>query len=158
MGRTPKTYEPTGMGIAINIPARRHDVLADILIDAVRASASGEDAQEAATRIARAKGVEHGARRRERLRPGRVGPERALTIISELLDAGGYEPQRESPTAVRLRNCPFQPLSARAPDVVCLVDRSYLSGLLAGLEITTVKMIPDHEPGNCCAMFTGIQH
>jgi hypothetical protein len=38
MGRTPKAYEATGTDITISIPARRHDVLADILIDAVRAS------------------------------------------------------------------------------------------------------------------------
>jgi predicted ArsR family transcriptional regulator len=157
IGRTPKTYEPTDTGIAINIPARRHDVLADILIDAVRAGASGEDALEAATRIAGAKGAELGARQRERRRPGRLGIERALTIIGKLLEADGYEPQRESSTDVRLRNCPFHPLASRAPDVVCAVNRAYLSGLLDGLEITTVKMVPEREPGNCCVMFTGTQ-
>ena len=43
VGRTPKTYEPSGSDVAISIPPRRHDVLADILVDAVRAGARGED-------------------------------------------------------------------------------------------------------------------
>src|SRR5215831_19131570 len=103
VGRTPKTYEPSGVDISISIPARHYDVLADILIDAIRAGASGEDPQAAATQAARAKG--------------------ALTVAGEVLDELGYEPQREAPTELRLRNCPFHPLSARAPDVVCKVNQ-----------------------------------
>jgi predicted ArsR family transcriptional regulator len=155
IGRAPKTYEPSDADIAISIPARRHDVLADILIDAVRAGASGEDALEAATRIARLRGAEYGASQRERLRPGRLGTERALTVIMDILDERGYEPQRESPTELRLRNCPFFPFSARAPEVVCAVSQAWLSGLLEGLDITTAEMVPDRDPGNCCVMFTG---
>src|SRR5262249_56107637 len=67
VGRTPKTYEPSGTDISITIPARHYDVLADILIDAVRAGASGEDPQSAAVEAARVKGAEYGATHRERL-------------------------------------------------------------------------------------------
>jgi predicted ArsR family transcriptional regulator len=155
IGRAPKTYEPSDADIAISIPARRYDVLAGILIDAVRAGASGEDALEAATRIARLRGAEYGASQRERLRPGRLGTERALTVITEILDERGYEPQRESPTDLRLRNCPFHPLTADAPDVACAVNQAWLSGMLEGLGITTAETVPDRDPGNCCVMFTG---
>lgn len=154
IGRAPKTYEPSDADISISIPARRYDVLADVLIDAVRAGSSGEDALEAATRIARLRGAEYGASQRERLRPGRLGAERALTVIMEILDERGYEPQRESPTELRLRNCPFYPFSARAPDVVCAVSQAWLNGLLEGLDITTVEMVPDPDPSYCCVMFT----
>jgi predicted ArsR family transcriptional regulator len=155
IGRAPKTYEPSDADIAISIPARRYDVLAGILIDAVRAGASGEEALEAATRIARLRGAEYGASQRERLRPGRLGTERALTVITEILDERGYEPQRESPTELRLRNCPFHPFSARAPDVVCAVNQAWLGGLLEGLDIATAELVPDRDPGHCCVMFTG---
>jgi predicted ArsR family transcriptional regulator len=157
VGRTPKTYEPSGAEIAISIPARRHDVLAGILIDAIRAGTTpGENALEAATRIARLRGAERGASERERLRPGRLGAERALTVVGEILDECGYEPYRETPTRLRLRNCPFHPFAARAPDVVCPVSQAGLSGLLEGLGVTTVTMIPDPDPGTCCVMFTGM--
>lgn len=155
VGRTPKTYESSGAEIAVSIPARRYDVLADILIDAVRASASGEDALEAATRIARLRGAEHASTRRERLRSGRLGAERALTMAGEILEECGYEPQRETPTRLRLRNCPFHPFAGRAPDVVCAISQAGLNGMLEGLGVTTVKMVPDLDPGTCCVMFTG---
>jgi predicted ArsR family transcriptional regulator len=158
VGRTPKTYEPSGADIAITIPARRHDVLADILIDAVRAGATGEDPRSVAAQVARAKGAEQGASQRERLRPGRLGAERALTVAGEILDEYGYEPERETPTQLRLRNCPFHPLSARAPDVVCVVNQAYLGGLLDGLGATSVKVVHDPEPGTCCVRLTGILH
>jgi predicted ArsR family transcriptional regulator len=155
VGRTPKTYEPSGAEIAITIPARRHDVLAGILIDAL--AASGENALEAATRIARLRGAERGASERERLRPGRLGAERALTVVGEILDEWGYEPRRETLTRLRLFNCPFQPLATRAPDVVGAISQAGLSGLLEGLGVTTVTMVPDPGPGTCCVMFTSTQ-
>lgn len=157
VGRMPKSYEPSGAEIAISIPARRHDVLAGVLVEAVHAGAAGENALDAATRIARLRGAEHGARRRERLRLGRLGAERALTLLGEILDECGCEPQRESPTELRLRNCPFHPFSARAPDVVCAVSQAGMCGLLEGLNAPTVNVIPDPEPGSCCVMFTGTQ-
>jgi predicted ArsR family transcriptional regulator len=155
VGRTPKTYEPSGVDVAISIPARQYDVLAGILIDAVRAGASGEDPRSAATQAARIKGADRGASQRERLRPGRLGAERALTVAGEILGECGYEPQREAPTQLRLRNCPFHPLAARAPDVVCAVNKAYLSGLLDGLGATSAEAVPDPEPGTCCVMLTG---
>jgi predicted ArsR family transcriptional regulator len=155
VGRTPKTYEPSGADIAISIPTRRHDLLAAILIDAVRAGTSGEDPLSAAQRVARLKGTEQGASQRERLRPGRLGPERALTVAGEILDECGYEPQRETPTQLRLRNCPFHPLAERARDVVCLVNHAYVSGLLDGLGATSAEAVFEPSPGTCCVRLTG---
>jgi predicted ArsR family transcriptional regulator len=155
VGRTPKTYEPSGVDIALSIPARQYDMLAGILIDAVRAGASGEDPRSAATQTARIRGAEQGATQRERLRPGRLGAERALTVAGEILGELGYEPQREAPTQLRLRNCPFHPLAGRAPDVVCAVSQAYLSGLLDGLGATSAKVVSDPEPGTCCVLLTG---
>lgn len=158
VGRTPKTYEPSGADIAISIPARRYDVLAGILIDAVRAGTAGEDPLAAATRMARARGTEQGASHRERLRPGRLGPERALTVAGEILGECGYEPQREGLTQLRLRNCPFHPLAEANRDVVCAVNRAYVSGLLDGLGATSTEAVPDHGPGTCCVQLTGVPH
>jgi predicted ArsR family transcriptional regulator len=158
VGRTPKTYEPSGADIAITIPARRHDLLAGILIDAIRSEAPGEDSLTAATRVARARGVEHGVSHRERLRPGRLGPERALTVAGEILGADGYEPQRQGPTELRLRNCPFHPLNLRAPDVVCAINHAYVSGLLEGLGAASIQAVPDPDPSACCVMLTSIPH
>lgn len=155
VGRTPKTYEPADTEITVSIPPRHHDVLAGILVDAVAAESAGEDARSAATRIAAGQGRELGAAQRSRLRPGRLGAERALTIAGQILGDCGFEPQRDTPTGLRLRNCPFHPLAARAPELVCAINHAYLSGLLQGLGADTVGAILDPQPGSCCVRLAG---
>ena len=149
-GRTPKTYEPSPADIAVSIPPRHHDVLAGILAEAVVAGCDGEDARSAAARIAADRGRELGAGQRVLLRPGRLGAERALTLAAGLLTGCGYEPQRDPAGGLRLRNCPFHPLAARAPGLVCAINHAYLGGVLEGLGAGTVAALLDPQPGSCC--------
>jgi predicted ArsR family transcriptional regulator len=79
-------------------------------------------------------------------------------VAGEILDADGYEPQRQGPTQLRLRNCPFYPLNRRAPDVVCAISHAYLSGLLEGLGATSIQAVSDPEPSTCCVMLTSTPH
>ncbi|GAB3908400.1 helix-turn-helix transcriptional regulator [Microbispora bryophytorum] len=150
VGRTPKVYEPTETDIRVTIPERRHEVLADILVDAVLAEGKGESARQAAARVAGRHGEEIGAAERARAKPGRLGAERALTLLESLLARHGFEPGRESPTCVRLHNCPFHPLAARAPELVCGVNHAFLDGMLTGLEATRVQAVLVPRPGECC--------
>ncbi|MFE5029381.1 hypothetical protein ACFRAO_40330 [Streptomyces sp. NPDC056656] len=73
-----------------------------------------------------------------------------LTVCEGLLAGHGYETVREAPTRLRLRNCPFQPLAAKAPDLVCGMNQAFLSGYLTGLEVNGVKAVLTPEPGECC--------
>ncbi len=148
VGRKPKLYEPSGAEIHVQIPARRHDLLAEILTDAVMAPEPS--AQEAASHVARTRGEQAGARERARIRPGRLGTERALTVASSLLAEYGFEPSRDAPTCVRLRNCPFHPLAGRAPELVCGINHAFLSGVLAGLEAPTVEAVLAPGAAECC--------
>jgi predicted ArsR family transcriptional regulator len=147
IGRAPKVYEPSDVDIRVTIPPRSHDLLADVLIDAVLPS---PDAQDAARRAAQAHGETLGAEERSRTRPGRLGSERALTRAAELLARHGFEPTRDTPTCVRLRNCPFHPLAARATELVCGVNQAFLSGVLTGLGATTVQAVLAPRAGECC--------
>ncbi|KOV97071.1 transcriptional regulator [Streptomyces sp. NRRL B-1140] len=150
VGRQPKVYEPTGAQITVNIPDRRHELLADLLLDAVLTAQAGEDAAQAAISVARQRGRQVGEAARHETRPGRLGPERGLTTCERLLDQYGYEPVRETPTRIRLRNCPFHPLAARAPDLVCGMNQAFLSGYLEGLEVSGVGAVLAPEAGECC--------
>ncbi|OKJ88805.1 transcriptional regulator [Streptomyces sp. TSRI0107] len=150
VGRQPKVYEPTDAQITVNIPDRRHEFLADVLLDAVLTEGTDENAAQAAVRTAEQRGREMGERAREETRPGRLGPERGLTACERLLDEYGYEPVRETPTQLRLRNCPFHPLAAKAPDLVCGMNQAFLSGYLSGLEVSGVQAVLAPEPGECC--------
>lgn len=150
VGRSPKVYELSGADIAVSIPARHHDVLADILLDAVLTAGEHDDARQAAMRVATRRGVDLGEGERTRMRPGRLGAERALTIAEATLTRYGFEPIRRSPGDLCLRNCPFHPLAARAPDLVCGINQAFLAGYLTGLQASGVEAVLEPTAGQCC--------
>jgi len=150
VGRTPKVYEPSDTDIAVHVPPREPQVLADILIQAVVTEGADERAGEAVLRVARARGVALGEDERARVRPGRIGAERAMTLASTVLERHGFEPCRAAGT-VRLRNCPFHPLAATAPELVCGLNHAFLTGMLEGLHAhATVDAVLAPRQGACC--------
>jgi predicted ArsR family transcriptional regulator len=149
-GRTPKVYEPTDVDVRVSIPPRELDILADILVDAVLTETGGESAREAALRVATDHGRRLGQGERDQIRPGRLGAERALTCAGRTLERYGFEPVRETSGLLRLSNCPFHPLAAKAPDLVCAINHAFLTGLMAGLRANTVHAELAPRPGACC--------
>ncbi|MFI7112904.1 helix-turn-helix transcriptional regulator [Nonomuraea sp. NPDC050227] len=129
VGRAPKVYEPSDLDVQVSIPPREPVLLADILLDAVLAETPGESAG---------------------LRGARLGPERALTCAQQVLERHGFEPSRDTPTLVRLRNCPFHPLAAKAPELVCGINHAFLAGFLDGLGAPAVQATLIPRPGHCC--------
>ena len=102
-------------------------------------------------RLAEARGTELGEAQRDLRRPGRLGTERALTLAAEALDDLGFEPERATPALLLLRNCPFHPLAAQAPDLVCSINQRFLDGYLHGLGAAdTTAAILQPEPDSCC--------
>jgi predicted ArsR family transcriptional regulator len=150
VGRRPKVYEPTGADFQISIPARRHELLADIFVQAVLAEPEHGSARAAAVQAAHRRGLREGTDVRERLRPGRLGGERALTIAAEALGGHGFEPDRVSPACVRLRNCPFHPLAQQAPELICGLNHAFMGGLVEGLQAETVEAVLAPTAGECC--------
>jgi predicted ArsR family transcriptional regulator len=153
VGRTPKVYEPTDAEMHICIPAREHDLLADILIDTVLTQ-DQEAGSEAALQVARHRGAQLGATERERARPGRLSAERALTLATTVLARYGFEPERATPTLLRLRNCPFQPLASKAPQLVCGINHAFLAGFLDTLQASTLTAVLAPRANECCVELT----
>lgn len=149
-GRRPKLYEPSGVTVQFSIPDRRHELLADMLMEAVLTEAQTEDARQAAVRVAAERGRDLGTTERQTTRPGRLGAERGLTICERMLERYGFEPIRETTTRLRLHNCPFQPLTAKAPDLVCAMNHAFLAGYLDGLQATGLRVTLAPRPGECC--------
>jgi predicted ArsR family transcriptional regulator len=150
VGRAPKLYEPADVDIRVAIPPRRHDLLADILLEAVLTEGRDEDARGAALRAAAQRGEQLGAEERRRIRPGKLGAERALTYAETVLARYGFEPARTDPACLRLRNCPFHPMAERSPALVCGLNQAFLQGFLHGLHATTVRADLAPEAGHCC--------
>jgi predicted ArsR family transcriptional regulator len=162
-GRAPKAYRPAAAEVAITIPERRYDVLGDVLAQAIVTDGPASTARLAAHQLARERGQALGERVRSQRRLGRLGPERALTVTSELLAACGYAPAR-APTGLQLvlRNCPFQQLARRAPELTCGLNHDFIAGLLAGLRTRRVDAVlqPDQaaEPARCCVLLHAPAH
>jgi predicted ArsR family transcriptional regulator len=148
-GRTPKRYEPAGVDVQVSIPPREHALLAGILVDAVTSTAGGAAAR-AAFRAAGERGRELGQAERAAIRPGRLGAERALTAATGFLDRSGFEPVRAAPTTVLLRNCPFHPMAAQAPELVCGISKAFLTGFLDGLGAMSATAVLNPGAGHCC--------
>jgi predicted ArsR family transcriptional regulator len=153
-GRTPKVYLPADIDVQVSIPQREHAALAGILIDAITSRAPAEDARHAALRVATERGRTLGAAERDRIRPGRLGAERALTYAIGMLERYGFEPARAEPTRVWLRNCPFQPLAAHSPDLVCGINQAFLAGFLDGLGASALTAVLVPRPDGCCVELT----
>lgn len=149
VGRAPKVYEPTNRDVSVTIPPRALDTIGAILVDAIASQKADETAEDARNRVAR----EHGRRLAVGGHPplrGRLGPERALTVTERTLDDFGYEPYRPEPQCLRLRNCPFHPITERAPALVCGINEAFLTGILEGLGAECLLAALRPLPDECC--------
>jgi predicted ArsR family transcriptional regulator len=150
VGRAPRVYEPGAREVAVRVPERTPEVLAEILVDAVLEERPDEPAAAAAVRVARARGARAGEQERAATRGGRIGAERALSLCADVLGRQGYEPYR-GPGGVRLRNCPFHQMAAKAPEFVCGLNRAYVEGMVTGLGAEgRVDAVLAPAPGECC--------
>jgi predicted ArsR family transcriptional regulator len=154
VGRAPKVYEPVDTDLQISIPPRRLDLLADILLTAVLApgpASSSAAPSSAALEAATERGRDLGETERRSARPGRLGAERALTLVTALLTRHGFEPVRAAPSCVRLHSCPFHPLADRAPDLVCAINQAFVAGVIEGLDPRpSIRAVLDPREGDCC--------
>ncbi|TYB39603.1 hypothetical protein FXF50_04245 [Micromonospora sp. AP08] len=141
-GRTPKVYEATGDGVAITVPERRYELIAEILADAV--ADDPHDAPEAARRHARRRGQEIGARVRD-------SGENLVAALAGL----GFEPEALD-DHVLLGNCPFHVLATRQTALVCGLNHAFLTGLVdgAGRADLLPRLAP--RPGACCVRLDGV--
>lgn len=149
VGRPSKVYERAGKELRVSIPARRHEVLAEILTHAVMTEHEHGSAKAAATEAARRRGVAAGQAAREAQRLGRLGPERGLSATEEILSEFGFEPVRVG-SCIRLRNCPFHPLARESPDLICQLNHGFIRGIVDGLEATKLDAVLAPAAGECC--------
>jgi predicted ArsR family transcriptional regulator len=150
VGRAPRLYEPSDVDVAVRVPERSPDLLADILVEALTAHGGEERGTDAALRVARARGAAAGAHARTRTRAGRIGAERAGTLTRAVLAEHGFEPYEER-DALRLRNCPFHPLAEREPEFICGLNCEYLRGVIDGIGAAgrlSAELAP--RAGECC--------
>lgn len=148
-GRAPKLYSITKREFSVAIPARRYELLGEILIEALSVDDDDRSARKALDAASRA-GRAAGERIRHERNLGRVGPERALGAAAEFLAEAGFEPYRSGPQTLQLRNCPFRGLARRWPELVCEINHAYLESLVRGVGSERVKALRQPPNGMCC--------
>jgi predicted ArsR family transcriptional regulator len=142
-GRAPKVYEPATAGVAVTIPERRYELIAEILADAVANDPA--DAERAALRLARQRGLQIGARL----------PEDSGNLVSAL-DLLGFEPRQDADGSLLLHNCPFHVLAVRQTQLVCGLNHAFIAGIVEGLADTRVEARLAPRPGACCVQLARV--
>jgi predicted ArsR family transcriptional regulator len=150
VGRAPKLYAAGATEVNVSIPRREHGLLAGILVEAVAAGSPAGEAARAARRVAHQRGRELGRAQRPDAGGGAAPLAAPLTVAERALAGLGFEPYRAAPGVVRLRNCPFRPISVQATELVCGINHAYVSGLLDGLEAGAARALLRPEAGECC--------
>ena len=151
IGRTTKRYRASNVDVSVTIPERHYDLVGEILLDAVETADPGESPTDAVHRVSRQRGRDLGAQTREARKLGRLGPERAATVVKELLADAGFEPASCDGQIVQ-RNCPFHRLAQRSPALVCGINHAFVEGLLDGLDAQRLHAELDPDQGRCCVV------
>lgn len=149
VGRRAKYYLPSRREVALTIPERRYQVVAEILAGAVVAADAAVSAHQRALELAHAKGREIG---REFLaeRGSRGKAELSRRAVARLIGELGYEPRLER-REILLGNCPFDALVA-PPYLVCELSERLLQGALEGCQVRRLEPVQNHREGHCCVV------
>jgi predicted ArsR family transcriptional regulator len=148
VGRPPKAYELGPVEVHLDIPGRQHGLLAEVLLDVLR---DRGDARETALEAAGQRGRALGRELRAAWGGGAGWAARGeLDAVRDVLDGLGFEPYPAAPAVLRLATCPFRPMAAEAPELVCALNHALLAGLLHGMEVAGVaaELVP--QAGECC--------
>lgn len=148
-GRTSKLYRRSRHQFAVSVPQRNHELLARLLAE----SLSSSPRTSSGVTPAREYGRSLGRRARGRVR-GHPGPERLLGCVEDILGSLGFDPYRTSSTEVRLRNCPFDPLSRLFTPLVCGVGQAIMSGVVEGVEAGQATVRREEQPDRCCGVIS----
>jgi predicted ArsR family transcriptional regulator len=148
-GRTSKLYRRSRHGFAVSVPQRNHELLARLLAESLSSAARTSPGLAPAREYGRSLG----RRARGRVR-GRPGPERLLGCVEDVLGSLGFDPYRTSSNEVRLRNCPFDPLSRLFTPLVCGVGQAIMSGVVEGVGAEQARVDREEQPDRCCGVIS----
>ncbi|GAA4101228.1 helix-turn-helix transcriptional regulator [Nocardioides kongjuensis] len=135
-GRPAKLYRRSRRELTVSVPSRRYDLAGQVLADAVERTLAGTPMPDALAAAA------------DDAADAVAGSVVEGQPLLETLVPLGYEPRAEDDGALCLANCPFDRLAADHRDLVCGVNRGFLSALARRFGATVEPV----EPGpGCCA-------
>jgi predicted ArsR family transcriptional regulator len=145
-GRPARVYQRAARDIAVSLPPRQYELVAEVFAQALQAIGGGQPPVEL-REAAHATGEQLARRARQA---------EGSTDLFGVLNAAGYEPAREADGTIRLRNCPFDALVDEHRPLVCGTNLALAEGLVDGaapLDGTDYQPRVDAQPGYCCVVF-----
>ena len=148
-GRPARVYRRAERAIAIALPPRHYELIADLFATALQRLGDGtppdvllEAARDAGIRLA-----------------GQGGDDVHEPDLMTVLEHAGYEPSADEDGAIRLRNCPFDALVDEHRPLVCATNLAFAEGIGAvahTAETADFQPVLDPQPGYCCVVFKPI--
>jgi predicted ArsR family transcriptional regulator len=145
-GRPAKLYRRSREEFSLRVPPRDYQLLGELLVRAVDRVPDGavqSTVEEVASELGRSIG--------EKARQQPVVGRRAL---GDLLRSRGYEPVEDEDGTLRLRNCPFEAVASRYPELVCRLNLRLLEGFIEGLGMRSARAVLAPARGHCCVAIT----
>ena len=142
-GRPSKLYRRGSREFAVSLPARRYDLVGEILAAAFDRAAGGEELSSALASSAAREGTSLGEQARA---AGTSGDPEGLAAV---LTSQGYEP-RLANRCLELGNCPFDSLARQHTDLVCGLNRHFVQAVADGLGSAEAEARLDPAEGRCC--------
>jgi predicted ArsR family transcriptional regulator len=145
-GRTSKLYRRSRRRFEVSIPRHNHELLARLLAESIQSPSAEAVDGSAAHEYGRSLGV------RARKRAGaRASARRLVGCVEDVIDELGFESYR-SGDDIRLRNCPFDPLSRTYSPVVCSVGQALLKGVVDGVALDSQLVTREVRPDRGCGV------
>jgi predicted ArsR family transcriptional regulator len=140
-GRPAKHYEPTGKEVSLQFPARRYDLLAELLCRVVQ-----RVAPDTAPRIAEEVGEEYGRELAAQIGlPEDSGFDVAVQAVAATMMGMGFDTHAQPNARTLLtRSCPFGDTATNHPALVCKLDQGIVRGLLGATHQSTEVLVTPH--------------
>ncbi len=150
-GRPARVYRRPPRDLSVHVPPRDYELVARFLLRGLDPKRP-EKALNGAHQAAREFGVALGAEARRRA--GRqAAHDRLHGVLNAVLQERGFDPQLTEGGIVRLRNCPFDALSADYRELVCPMNLSMMRGALEGVGASDMEAVLEPQPEMCCVAF-----
>ncbi len=143
-GRPSKLYRRASTQFAVHLPERRYELAAHVLAQAL-AEMKTENGDAALRDAAASWG-------RRLAQDPSIAVRRGLPLnrATHALRVCGFEPHRASDGEIVLRNCPFDSLRSEGRELICGMNLALIQGLLAGLDLESVRAELAPREGMCC--------
>jgi len=147
-GRPAKHYEVTQKEVSLQFPARRYDLLSELLARMVERLAP-----ESAATIAEEVGRDYGRELAAQIGfPEDAGFETAVQAVVRAMTGVGFGTEAHADERrLVTRFCPFGEAAANHPDIVCRLDQGIVTGLLEKVDSTDRPVVTPHPtPEEAC--------